>query len=69
MTSKPLDLDFDAAGEDAVLTKATGDRQQRDGVAPILSRRRPSPTLAFSAAKSISMYMRPGGEEIETRSG
>ena len=65
VTSQKLDLDFNAAGEDAVLTKATATGSAVVESRPILQPRVTPPDTRVLKSEIVSLHMRPGGEEIE----
>ncbi len=65
VTSNRLDLDFDAAGEDAVLTKATGVGNSVIESKPIPRPNTPLGETRILRSEAVSMSMRPGGEEID----
>ena len=65
VTSNRLDLDFDASGEDAVLTKATGVGKSVIESKPIPRPNTPLGETRILRSEVVSMSMRPGGEEID----
>jgi lipopolysaccharide export system protein LptA len=65
VTSNRLDLDFNVAGEEAILTKATAVGGSVVESRPIAKENTPTPDTRFLRSEVIAMYMRPGGEEID----
>jgi lipopolysaccharide export system protein LptA len=65
VTSNRLDLDFDLAGTEAKLTKATATGNGVIESRPILQPRVAPPDTRYLRSDVIAMYMRPGGEEID----
>jgi lipopolysaccharide export system protein LptA len=64
VSSNRLDLDFDLAGEEAQLKKATATGSGVVESKPIPQPKVPTPDTRFLRSEVIAMYMRPGGEEI-----
>ncbi|HYP06025.1 MAG TPA: LPS export ABC transporter periplasmic protein LptC [Bryobacteraceae bacterium] len=65
VTSNRLDLDFQLAGEEAKLKKATANGNAVVESRPILQPKVTPPDTRYLRSEVIAMYMRPGGEEIE----